>query len=146
MLVYTVKFYDATETQLIATQHVVALSPEEAIKQAEKDNPQLTSRKAIAKAQLFEIPGYILEARPEGQSKLYFIMDYEQVAEIHNEANLTNNQKLKDKMSQLRDKLDKRVEKDHQQQQETRTDKEASKVDSKVEPKYRVLSRPSFDD
>lgn len=145
MLVYTVKFYDATETQLIATQHVVALSPEEAIKQAEQDNSQLKSRKAIAKAQLFEIPGYILEARPEGQSQLYFIMDYEEVAEIHNEAENTDNQKLKDRMSNLRQKLDKRVEKDHQQQQNT-TDKEASKVDSKVEPKYRVLSRPSFDD
>lgn len=145
MLVYTIKFYDATETQLIATQHTVGLSPEEAIKKAEKDNPQLTARKAIATAELFDIPGYILEARPEGQSQLYFIMDYEEIADIQYHSEKTDNEKLKAKMQKIRERLDKRITKDKEKKKDKDSDG-ASKVDEKVEPKYRVLSRPSFDE
>lgn len=145
MLVYTIKFYDATETQLIATQHQVALSPEEAIVQAEKNNPQLKSRNAVITAELFEIPGYILEARPEGKSQLYFIMDYEEISDIQHEAGKTENHNLKSKMAKIREKLDKRITKD-KEQETNKDDKKASKVDSKIEPKYRVLSRPNFND
>lgn len=110
MLVYAVKFYDASKTQVISNRYVPALSTDEAIGTALRENPIFVEKNSPVDAEVFTIPGYIVEAKPEGEHQLYSMIAYDSIADIANGLESGNIELVKLAVAKIKDGMDGHVQ------------------------------------
>jgi hypothetical protein len=109
MLVYTVKFYDTNETQVIATRFVPGITPEDAVMKAQRENPIFVEKASPVEVEEFMIPGYIVEAKPEKESQLYALVDYETIVGLFDGLQTGSIDLVKAKIAEMKANMDSHI-------------------------------------